>query len=192
MVYRGIRKYTEEYISPMAVLMHQFCPPLPPRYVEGERKISDRLTQTPTLHRLCKMIHPVFAWLAALFISSSYFAQQCDAFVVSPPFDQMLTTLGRPSPSQRNMISSGFSFNDGEQVLVSLQKPMGVVLEQTEGPIVVTEVSQGGSADRAGVQAGDVLLAVNNASVENADLDEVLAFIGSAARVLNLRFFRAE
>lgn len=90
------------------------------------------------------------------------------------------------------MISSGFSFNDGEQVLVSLQKPMGVVLEQTEGPIVVTEVSQGGSADRAGVQAGDVLLAVNNASVENADLDEVLAFIGSAARVLNLRFFRAE
>ena len=69
---------------------------------------------------------------------------------------------------------------------------MGVVLEQTEGPIIVTEVSQGGSADRAGVQAGDVLLAVNNASVENADLDEVLAFIGNAARVLNLRFLRTE
>ena len=39
---------------------------------------------------------------------------------------------------------------------------------------------------------GDVLLAVQNASVESADLDEVLAFIGNAPRVLNLRLLRKE
>ena len=91
------------------------------------------------------------------------------------------------------MISSGFSFSDGEQILVSLQKPMGILLEQdTEGPIIVTEVNSGGSAAGAGVTVGDVLLAVQNASVENVDLEEVLAFIGNAPRVINLRFLRKE
>ncbi|KAL7525587.1 hypothetical protein ACHAXR_001073 [Thalassiosira sp. AJA248-18] len=89
------------------------------------------------------------------------------------------------------MVSSGFSFSDGEQILISLQKPMGILLEQEpQGPITVTDVSQGGSADSAGVKVGDVLLAVQNASVENADLEEVLAFIGNAPRVMNLRFLR--
>lgn len=90
------------------------------------------------------------------------------------------------------MISSGFSFSDGEQILVSLQKPMGMVLEQDGegGPITVTEVVPGGSADAGGVRAGDVLLAVQNASVERAGLEETMAFIGNAPRVLNLRFLR--
>ena len=47
---------------------------------------------------------------------------------------------------------------------------------------------QGGSADSAGIKVGDVLLAVQNASVENADLEEVLTFIGDAPKVINLRF----
>ena len=68
------------------------------------------------------------------------------------------------------MISSGFSFADGEQILVSLQKPLGVLLEQETGPIIVTEVNQGGSADGAGVKVGDILLSVQNTSVDNADL----------------------
>lgn len=91
----------------------------------------------------------------------------------------------------RQMVSGGFSFSDGEQVLVSVQKPLGLVLEQDEdGPILVTEVDPAGSAGRAGVQAGDVLVAVQNASVETADLNQVLGFIGQLPRVVNLRFVR--
>ncbi|KAL7469103.1 hypothetical protein ACHAXS_009347 [Conticribra weissflogii] len=93
---------------------------------------------------------------------------------------------------KQKMISSGFSFSDGEQVLVSVQRPIGIVLEQelSSGPIFVVEVDPSGSAADAGVKEGDVLLAVQNASVQNIDLEEVLAFIGNAPRVVNLRFLR--
>ena len=98
------------------------------------------------------------------------------------------------SPISLGMISSGFSFSDGEQVLVSVQKPLGIVLEQdsnNDNMIVVTDVDPNGSAARAGVQVGDVLVAVQNASVENnVDLDSVLQFIGNGPRVINLRFIR--
>ena len=127
--------------------------------------------------------------MAALHIIAAYFCWQiCDAFVPLPSFEH------RPHIKQsslQRMVSSGFSFSDGEQILVSLQKPMGILLEQDAGgPIIVMEVNQGGSADGAGVKIGDVLLAVQNASVENADLEEVLAFIGNAPKVINLRFLR--
>jgi C-terminal processing protease CtpA/Prc len=89
------------------------------------------------------------------------------------------------------MVSSGFSFEDGEQILVSVQKPLGIVLEQdVDGPIVVTEVDPTGSAGRAGVQVGYVLVAVQNASVKSADLDSVLDFIQTGPRVMNLRLMR--
>ena len=101
----------------------------------------------------------------------------------------------RHAPSKvycRKMISSGFSFEDGEQILVSVQKPLGILLEQdTDGPIMVTEIDPAGSAGRAGVRIGDVLLAVQNASVEQADLDSVLDFIQRGPRVINLRLLRA-
>ncbi|KAL7447873.1 hypothetical protein ACHAWC_000171, partial [Mediolabrus comicus] len=89
-------------------------------------------------------------------------------------------------------VSSGFSFSDGEQVLVSAQRPLGMVLEQedTPGEIVVASLDSNGSAADAGVRVGDVLLAVQNASVQNASLDEVLTFIANAPRVVNLRFLR--
>lgn len=91
-------------------------------------------------------------------------------------------------------VSSGFSFSDGQQVLVSAQRPLGLVLEQDETPgdIVVTSLDPSGSGADAGVREGDILLAVQNASVQNASLDEVLAFIGNAPRVVNLRFLRRE
>jgi C-terminal processing protease CtpA/Prc len=101
------------------------------------------------------------------------------------------------------MISSGFSFDDGQQILVSIQKPMGIVFQQgtdeetedattaaTAAPIVVGQVDPTGSAGRAGVQVGDVLVAVQNASVESADLDQVLEFIQKGPRVMNLRLVR--
>jgi C-terminal processing protease CtpA/Prc len=90
-------------------------------------------------------------------------------------------------------VSSGFSFDDGNQVLVSVQKPLGIVLEQNDGfskEIVVVSVDKSRSACRAGVQVGDVLVAVQNANVEQESLDRVLELIGRAPRVVNLRFAR--
>jgi len=100
------------------------------------------------------------------------------------------------------MIGTGFSFEDGEQVLVSVQKPFGIVLEQgsddendnteNDNRIIVTEVDPDGSAGKAGVREGDVLVAVQNASTVSADLAEVLGFIANKCpRVVNLRFQRA-
>uniref|UniRef100_A0A7S4EPU1 PDZ domain-containing protein n=1 Tax=Pseudo-nitzschia australis TaxID=44445 RepID=A0A7S4EPU1_9STRA len=102
-----------------------------------------------------------------------------------------------------NMIGTGFSFEDGEQILVSVQKPFGIVLEQggdtnsidenatNDDQIVVTEVDPNGSVGRAGVRTGDVLVAVQNASTISADLTEVLDFIANKCpRVVNLRFQR--
>lgn len=105
----------------------------------------------------------------------------------------------RRSIFQTNMIGTGFSFEDGEQILVSVQKPFGIVLEQSgaenedDGKIVVTQVDPNGSAGKAGVREGDVLVAVQNASTVSADLGEVLEFISTRCpRVVNLRFERSE
>jgi hypothetical protein len=113
------------------------------------------------------------------------------------------------SKTTRLFVSSGFSFQDGEQVLVSVQKPLGIVLEEqqpqpqpqpddsdddddeTAGTVIfVAEMDPAGSASRAGVLTGDVLLAVQNASVENRSLEYVMAFLAQAPRVVNLRFLR--
>jgi hypothetical protein len=101
------------------------------------------------------------------------------------------------------MVGTGFSFEDGEQLLVSVQKPLGIVLEQQQqqqnddddddGIIVrVIDVDPSGSAHRAGVRIGDVLVAVQNASVEQVELESVLEFIQKGPRVMNLRFKRQE
>lgn len=97
------------------------------------------------------------------------------------------------------MIGTGFSFEDGEQILVSVQKPFGIVLEQgneenvDDARIIVTDVDPDGSAGKAGVRKGDVLVAVQNASTVSADLGQVLDFIATKCpRVVNLRFERSE
>ena len=92
------------------------------------------------------------------------------------------------------MVSSGFSFSNGEQILVSVQKPLGIVLEQdeTSGPIVVGALDPSGSAADAGVKGGYVLLAVQNASVDGLELEEVIALIRNSPRVINLRFLKVE
>lgn len=98
-------------------------------------------------------------------------------------------------------LSSGFEFDDGNQLLVSMQKPLGLLLEElhasddatsdgeTQGCVVV-EVAPGSAADAAGVKAGYHLKAVNNMDVSRTGLDEVLSCIQAAPRVLNLRFSR--
>ena len=97
------------------------------------------------------------------------------------------------------MISSGFSYDDDEQLLVSVQKPLGLVLEEQEcndsasrTTIVVVELLQGSSAARAGVAVGDRLLAVQNADMTQQTLETVMEYIRQAPPVVNLRFQRAQ
>ena len=94
------------------------------------------------------------------------------------------------------MISSGFSFDDGAQRLISLQKPLGLILEEREetGGCEVVEVVESGeySAHRAGIQKGDFLLAVQNADVSSASLEYVMERISNAPKVVNLRFLLKE
>lgn len=94
--------------------------------------------------------------------------------------------------SRLAMISSGFSFNDGEQILISVQKPLGIVLEQDPetGIIIVSDITSDSAAGKAGLKVGDILMAVQNASTENVDLDNVLNFISNGPRVINLRVLR--
>eukprot|EP00980_Cylindrotheca_fusiformis_P016579 scaffold4968_cov127-Cylindrotheca_fusiformis.AAC.10 len=69
------------------------------------------------------------------------------------------------------MIGTGFSFDDGEQLLVSVQKPLGMVLEQDNdddnervGAITVVELQSNGSAERAGVKIGDCAKCISQTS----------------------------
>jgi C-terminal processing protease CtpA/Prc len=98
----------------------------------------------------------------------------------------------RRTDGPHEMISSGFSFSDGKQILVSAQKPLGIVLEQDPGTgvIFVAEVDPSGSAGKGGVKVGDILVAVQNASTDGVDLDAVLTYIGNGPRVINLRLMR--
>ena len=93
-------------------------------------------------------------------------------------------------------ISSGLTFDSGDQLLVSAQKPLGLILEEPEqekgGGCFVAEVVEGGAAEKAGVKSGDILVAVQNADVHRASLEEVMGRIGEAPRVVNLRFWRNE
>jgi len=94
-------------------------------------------------------------------------------------------------PTRLLMIGTGFTFNDGEQILVSAQKPLGLLLEETlEGRVFVAEVVPNSSASRSGVQVGDIILAVQNANVSEDSVEEVMARIAQSPKVVNLRFAR--
>merc|ERR1719203_289790 len=92
-----------------------------------------------------------------------------------------------------SMISSGFTFADekDDQILVSMQKPLGIILEENSREkndeivcdVVVADVDPNSSASKAGIETGDVLLAVQNAAVTGMPLEVVLGLIGNAPRV---------
>ena len=90
------------------------------------------------------------------------------------------------------MISSGFTFDDGEQRLISLQKPLGLILEERDNgkgcEVVEVIISDETSAHRAGIKVGDILLSVQNADVSQAHLEEVMQRIQQSPRAVNLRF----
>ena len=90
-------------------------------------------------------------------------------------------------------ISTGLTFDDGDQLLVSTQKPLEMVLEErNEKGCIVVSVIKDGSADRAGVKEGDLLVAVQNADVGYSAFEEVMSRISNAPKVVNLRFWRRQ
>mmetsp|Transcript_16150 Transcript_16150/g.19737 ORF Transcript_16150/g.19737 Transcript_16150/m.19737 type:complete len:207 (+) Transcript_16150:297-917(+) len=90
-------------------------------------------------------------------------------------------------------ISSGLTFDDGDQLLVSAQKPLGIILEERkEKGCIVLSVVGGGAAEKAGVREGDLLVAVQNVDVGSSSFEEVMSRICSAPKVVNLRFWRRE
>jgi membrane-associated protease RseP (regulator of RpoE activity) len=97
------------------------------------------------------------------------------------------------SSSTRLDISSGLTFDNGDQLLVSAQKPLGLVLEERsteEGGCIVVQVAPGSVAEKSGIRKGDMLVAVQNQNVENMKLEHVMEKIISAPKVVNLRFLR--
>ena len=106
------------------------------------------------------------------------------------------------APPARMQLGTGFEFDDGEQLLVSVQKPIGMVLEEhveeaaaeLEGAgcsgCVVAAVVDGSAASRAGIEPGFRLLAVGNMDVRATELDEVMGLLQQSPRVVNLRFVR--
>ena len=98
---------------------------------------------------------------------------------------------GARAASPRMQLSSGFTFDDGEQVLISAQRPLGLTLEEGDaGGCAVAELADDGSAARAGARVGDLLLAVNNQDTSGATIEQVMERIANAPRVVNLRFQR--
>lgn len=69
---------------------------------------------------------------------------------------------------------------------------VGMTLDAREGPVRVALVSEGSPAERAGVQAGDVILAVDGQSVAGQNLNAVVARIrGPAGTPVAITFQRS-
>mmetsp|Transcript_63519 Transcript_63519/g.74388 ORF Transcript_63519/g.74388 Transcript_63519/m.74388 type:complete len:191 (+) Transcript_63519:34-606(+) len=93
------------------------------------------------------------------------------------------------------MISSGLTFDDGEQLLISVQKPLGVILEEIPDEedlgvvrCCVVDIDESGNAYKSGVRVGHWCLAVQNMDVKHSTIEEILQRIGNAPKVVNLRF----
>lgn len=102
------------------------------------------------------------------------------------------TALQRRRMHSPLCVSSGLTFESGDARLVSIQKPLGILLEpldEADRGVVVVEVGPETNAARAGVRSGDRLLAVNNLDVSLAPLSAVMQAISATpGRVVNLRF----
>lgn len=68
---------------------------------------------------------------------------------------------------------------------------VGMVLDARSGPVLVSQVNEGGPAERAGVQKGDVVLAVDGMLTAGLPLDQVVARIrGPAGTLVRIKFQR--
>lgn len=141
------------------------------------------------------LLNVILALLSRPAIALSMTSPRCHGTTVAP-----LQRFGKAVPRRRHsslsMIGTGFSFDDGQQLLVSVQKPLGLILEQdddddtTNNMIVVADLDPTGSAARAGVQVGDVLVAVQNVNMNGQTLEYALQVLAKAPQVVNVRFVR--
>jgi len=94
--------------------------------------------------------------------------------------------------STKRWISSGLTFEDNNQILVSVQKSLGIILEQdTKASCIrIADIDPTGSGAMAGLRVNDILVAVQNADMADCDLEYAMQFIAQAPKVLNLRFVR--
>ena len=72
---------------------------------------------------------------------------------------------------------------------------IGVTIQQTEDEcgFEITEVTAGGSAEEAGIQVGDILIAVDGVSAAGITVDEVVAMVrGEEGTFVGLTFLRGE
>jgi membrane-associated protease RseP (regulator of RpoE activity) len=68
---------------------------------------------------------------------------------------------------------------------------VGMVLDATSGRVVVAQVNDGSPAERAGVQRGDVIVAVDGVATAGQPMDQVIGRIrGPAGTPVRLRFER--
>jgi hypothetical protein len=137
-------------------------------------------TTTNKNSRLQLIVSLVLSLLLPLQVAASTHAATA-CFVTPSPHCQ--TTSSRTT---RLLVRSGFSFQDGEQLLVSVHISLEIILEErqareqqkydsdddgsdeTAGTLIfVAEMDPAGLASRADVLRGDALLAVQNPRVEN-------------------------
>lgn len=79
----------------------------------------------------------------------------------------------------------------GPQPELSQFEGVGMTLDARAGPVTITLVSEGSPAERAGVMAGDVVLAVDGTPVAGLDLNAIVSRIrGPAGSPVTVRFQR--
>jgi len=116
------------------------------------------------------MILPVVSFQPSIFLNDGYFRRE--------------TALN---------VGTGMTLDDGSQILVSAQKPLGLILEEANDGVIVAEILDGTcQVASAGVEIGDQLIAVQNVDTKAASIEEVMNQIGKAPRVVNLRFQRTQ
>lgn len=87
---------------------------------------------------------------------------------------------------------SAEEYEEGFSSLTSDYVGIGVTTQQIEGSAVIVEVNYGGPAREAGVQVGDVLVAIDGAPVAGKSLDEIAEDMrGEPGSKVKLTFRRA-
>lgn len=111
-------------------------------------------------------------------VSREGFASQWRRVADGPRWDVTLDALPPQHPRNQS------DFNQFEGV--------GMTLDARSGPVMVALVSEGSPAERAGVQVGDQILAVDGGPVAGQKLEQVVARIrGPAGTPVVIRFQRA-
>jgi carboxyl-terminal processing protease len=118
-----------------------------------------------------------------------YYIEDVPASVLAKPTAQEITK--HLDPYSAYMTAEEFAdFSNGiEQQLVGV----GIVLEEDVKGIKVLSVIQGGPADRAGIQAGDIIVSANGISLAGKSVQNAISLIsGKENTTVTLNYISAE